>query len=113
MVYTVSVPNFYDIPELTVNRARTSTLLLSSLRLRQANLVANTASVISEKLDDLRSLSPEPVKDTTRVRIPKPTGEVGWLEQGRYKLHSVLSANSPLYSKILASALVYSILLIG
>jgi hypothetical protein len=109
MVYTVSVPSFYDIPELTVNRARTSTPPPSSLRLSRANSTADTASVVSEELNESRSLSPEPIKDTTRVRIPKPTGEVGRPERGGYKLRSALSGNPPIYNEILASALVYSI----
>jgi hypothetical protein len=111
MTYSVSVPTFYDVPDLSLkrtravtpppNRERAVTPPATPLKSSRANSSADTASVASVELEEGRSLSPEPIKDTTRVRIPKPTGEVGRPERGGYNLRTVLSANPTLYNEVL------------
>jgi hypothetical protein len=111
MTFSASIPAFYDVSGLLLkhtravtppsDRQRAVTPSPTPLKSSRANLLTDTALVASAELEEGCSLSPEPIKDTTRVRIPKPTGEVGHPEQGGYNLHTVLSANPTLYNEIL------------
>jgi hypothetical protein len=111
MTYSVSIPTFYDVPDLSLkhtravtppsNCERAVTPLATPLKSSRANSFADTASVASVELEEGCSLSPEPIKDTTHVRIPKPTGEVSCPERGGYNLRTVLSANLTLYNEVL------------
>jgi hypothetical protein len=115
MTYSISVPTFYNMPDLShkrtravtppPNRERAITPPPSPRKSSQANSLANTASVNSVELEEGRSLSPDPIKDTTCVHIPKPTGEVGRPERGGYNLRAVLSANPTLYNEVLVCLL--------
>jgi hypothetical protein len=105
MTYLISIPTFHDMPDLSHKCTRAITPPPLPQKSSRANLLTNTVSVDSVELEEGCSLSPDPIKDTTCICIPKPTGEVSRPERGRYNLHAVLSANPTLHNEVLVHLL--------